>query len=164
GHRIERRARGKLRDRVGDDSLHGLAGARTANLDLAHVRDVEDACGLPDGAVLVEDPGRVLHVHCPPAKIADAGPERLMRHLAAPVERTVALLDGGATVSFVARYRKEQTGELDEVQIGRIRERAEYLRELAERKRTIVATLAEQGELTDALRKEVEAAATKQVL
>src|SRR5665213_1372185 len=64
---------------------------------------------------------------------------------------TVELLDEGATVPFIARYRKEATGNLDEVQIRAIEERLLYLRELVSRKETILASIQEQGKLTDEL-------------
>src|SRR5215471_8958803 len=57
----------------------------------------------------------------------------------AQVARTLALLDEGASVPFLARYRKEQTGSLDEVQIANIGERAAYLRELSARQKTVLA-------------------------
>ncbi len=77
------------------------------------------------------------------------------------VAAVVALLDEGATVPFIARYRKERTGGLDEVQIRAIEERRGYLRELEERRRAILASIEEQGKLTDELRRRIEAAATK---
>ncbi len=67
------------------------------------------------------------------------------------VEQTVALLKEGSTVPFIARYRKEQTGELDEVEIRTIEERFGYFSELEERKTTILATISEQGKLTPEL-------------
>ena len=67
------------------------------------------------------------------------------------VQQTVVLLREGATVPFIARYRKEQTGELDEVQIRAIEERHAYFCELEERKATIIATIDEQGKLTPEL-------------
>src|SRR5262245_45810048 len=91
----------------------------------------------------------------------------LARELGLPVAqvaRTLALLDEGATVPFLARYRKEQTGSLDEVQIASIQERAAYLRELSARRKTVLAQIAEQGKLTDELRAAIEAATSKQVL
>ncbi len=66
---------------------------------------------------------------------------------------TVQLLDEGSTVPFIARYRKEATGNLDELQIRAIEEKLHYLRELVSRKETILASIQEQGKLTDALRK-----------
>ena len=68
------------------------------------------------------------------------------------VERTLALFAGGATVPFIARYRKEATGGLDEVQIGAIQERHEYHVELEGRRATILDSIASQGKLTDELR------------
>ncbi|PTD98102.1 Tex family protein [Pseudothauera lacus] len=76
----------------------------------------------------------------------------------------VALLDEGATVPFVARYRKEATGGLDDTQLRNLEERLGYLRELEERRATVIASIDEQGKLTDALRAEVENADTKQRL
>jgi len=67
------------------------------------------------------------------------------------IGQTLALLEAGATVPFIARYRKEATGELDEVQIRPIQERRDYLRELNERRRTILQSIAEQGRLTPEL-------------
>jgi uncharacterized protein len=92
---------------------------------------------------------------------------RIARELALPEEkvtRTLALLDEGATVPFIARYRKEQTGSLDEVQITAVRDRATYLRELDSRRQTVLTEIAGQGKLTPALRAQIEAAETKQAL
>ncbi len=84
---------------------------------------------------------------------------------AAPqVAAAVALLDEGATVPFIARYRKEVTGNLDDTQLRNLEERLLYLRELEERRGVILASIEEQGKLTDELRAAVEAAATKQAL
>src|SRR5580658_3030787 len=69
---------------------------------------------------------------------------------------TIELLDEGATVPFIARYRKESTGNLDEVQIRAVEERLLYLRELVSRKETILASIQEQGKLTDDLRARIE--------
>ena len=80
------------------------------------------------------------------------------------VSAAVALLDEGATVPFIARYRKEATGNLDDTQLRNLQERLLYLRELEERRATILASVEEQGKLTDELRRTIEAAATKQVL
>jgi len=77
------------------------------------------------------------------------------------VQQTVGLLREGATVPFIARYRKELTGELDEVQIRTIEERYAYFSELEERKATILATITEQGKLTDELRVRIEATRLK---
>ncbi len=72
------------------------------------------------------------------------------------VANTVKLLEDGATVPFISRYRKEQTGSLDEVQITDIRDRLNKLEELAKRKETVLSTIEEQGKLTDELRKRIE--------
>ncbi len=72
------------------------------------------------------------------------------------VENTIKLLDDGATVPFISRYRKEATGNLDEVQIGTIAQSYEKLKEIAERKETIVSTIEEQGKMTPDLRKEID--------
>jgi uncharacterized protein len=80
---------------------------------------------------------------------------------AARVSQVIALLDADNTVPFIARYRKEATGGLDEVQIRAIEERKNYLVELEQRRGAILASIEEQGKLTDGLRKKIEAAATK---
>ena len=80
------------------------------------------------------------------------------------VGAAVALLDEGATVPFIARYRKEVTGNLDDTQLRNLEERLLYLRELEERRAVILASIEEQGKLTDQLRGAIEAAATKQAL
>ena len=72
------------------------------------------------------------------------------------VENTLKLLQGGATIPFISRYRKEATGGLDEVQIGEIQAGHEKLAELAKRKATILSTIEEQGKLTDALRTRID--------
>ena len=71
------------------------------------------------------------------------------------VENTIKLLDDGATIPFVARYRKEITGNLDEVQIGDILQKVEYLRNLEERKEEVIRLIEEQGKLTDELRNSI---------
>jgi uncharacterized protein len=77
------------------------------------------------------------------------------------VDATVALLDEGATVPFIARYRKEVTGSLDDSQLRNLEERLRYLRELEDRRATILSSIDEQGKLTDELRTSIEAADTK---
>ena len=77
------------------------------------------------------------------------------------VEATVALLDGGATVPFVARYRKEITGALDDAQLRTLEERLTYLRELEERRTAILESVREQGKLDAALEAAIMAADTK---
>ena len=73
------------------------------------------------------------------------------------VENTLSLLNGGATIPFISRYRKEATGGLDEVQIGEIKERSDKLTEIAKRKETILKTIEEQGKLSIELKKRIEA-------
>ncbi len=80
------------------------------------------------------------------------------------VQAAVDLLDGGATVPFVARYRKEATGGLDDIQLRELEYRLGYLRELHERRTAVLASIDEQGKLTDALRAAIAAAPTKQEL
>jgi uncharacterized protein len=77
------------------------------------------------------------------------------------VAAAVDLLDGGATVPFVARYRKEATGTLDDAQLRTLEERLRYVRELNERRTAILASIEEQGKLTDELRAAIEQADTK---
>ncbi|MFK7742731.1 MAG: Tex family protein, partial [Planctomycetota bacterium] len=80
------------------------------------------------------------------------------------VDKTIALIDDGATVPFIARYRKEVTGGLDDTQLRTLEERLTYLRELDDRRSTILQSITEQGKLTDTLRRAIEAAVTKQKL
>ncbi len=77
------------------------------------------------------------------------------------VRAAVELLDGGATVPFIARYRKEATEMLDDAQLRTLEERLRYLRELEERRSAVLESVAEQGKLTDELRAAIEAAETK---
>jgi uncharacterized protein len=77
------------------------------------------------------------------------------------VEAAIALLDDGATVPFISRYRKEVTGGLDDLQLRDLELRLHYLREMAERVEVIVASIAEQGKLTPALEKQIREAETK---
>lgn len=79
----------------------------------------------------------------------------------AQVAAAVALLDGGATVPFIARYRKENTGGLDDTQLRRLEERLSYLRDLNERRATIVASITAQGKMSPPLAAALEAADTK---
>ena len=83
-----------------------------------------------------------------------------LRGLVAVIE----LLDDGGTVPFIARYRKEATGNLDEVQIRSIEEKLAYFRDLADRRETILASIAEQGKLTDELKARIEATLDKSEL
>ena len=77
------------------------------------------------------------------------------------VQATIDLLDGGATVPFIARYRKEVTGGMDDSQLRKLEQRLDYLRELAARKETILKSIKEQGKLTDDLREKILAVDTK---
>jgi len=83
----------------------------------------------------------------------------LAQELAVPardLEAALALLQEGATVPFIARYRKERTGGMDEVQLRSLQERHQYLSELEERKQTILKSIAEQGKLTEDLQQQIE--------
>ncbi len=80
------------------------------------------------------------------------------------VKTAVELLDGGATVPFIARYRKEATGGLDDIQLRELEYRLGYLRELAERREAVLSSIESQGKLTSELRAAIELAATKQDL
>ncbi|TVU87641.1 Tex family protein [Vreelandella titanicae] len=80
------------------------------------------------------------------------------------VSATVELLDGGATVPFIARYRKEVTGALDDIQLRQLDERLRYLRELEERRAAVLAAIDEQGKLDGPLKASIDAAETKQRL
>ena len=98
-------------------------------------------------------------------------PESLIARLARDVvitaqqaEAAVGLLDGGATVPFIARYRKEATFGLDDIQLRFLDERLGYLRELDDRRNTVLASITEQGKLHDALALALDRATTKQEL
>ena len=79
----------------------------------------------------------------------------------AQAQAAIALLDEGATVPFIARYRKEVTGGLDDTQLRNLEARLTYLRELEERRAAVLASIEEQGKLNDELRAEIEAADSK---
>src|SRR5580698_6810095 len=95
------------------------------------------------------------------SELKPLSPELLLhiaRTIGVPMKGLVAvidLLDAGDTVPFIARYRKEATGNLDEVQIRSIEEKLLYFRQLEARKETILASIQEQGKLTDALKARV---------
>ena len=80
------------------------------------------------------------------------------------VNAAVQLLDGGATVPFIARYRKEATDGLDDIQLRELEARLGYLRELEDRREAVLKSIDEQGKLTPGLRAAIEAAPTKQEL
>ncbi|ADU99352.1 Tex family protein [Alicycliphilus denitrificans] len=97
--------------------------------------------------------------------------QQIVRQLAAEIKITetqvlaaVELLDGGATVPFIARYRKEATGGLDDVQLRELEARLSYLRELQERRVAVLKAIDEQGKLTAQLRAQIAAVPTKQEL
>ncbi len=90
--------------------------------------------------------------------------QRIAEELAvreAQVNAAIGLLDEGATVPFIARYRKEVTGELDDSQMRLLEERLHYLRELEDRRSTILASIEEQDKLTPELKKSLLEADTK---
>jgi uncharacterized protein len=92
---------------------------------------------------------------------------RVARELTLPipsVQQTLALFGEGNTLPFIARYRKEATGGLDEVQLRDVRDRSQYLMEMEERRAAILASISEQGKLDDALAAAIRAADTKQAL
>ena len=97
--------------------------------------------------------------------------QKILRQIAAElrvqetqVRAAVELLDGGASVPFIARYRKEATGGLDDIHLRELEARLSYLRELEERREAVLNSIAEQGKLTPELRGAIEAAPTKQEL
>jgi uncharacterized protein len=92
---------------------------------------------------------------------------RISQELSATVQQVVtavALLDEGATVPFISRYRKEATGGLDDTQLRNLQERLIYLRELEDRRTAILTSIEEQGKLTSTLRTSIDQADTKQRL
>jgi len=93
----------------------------------------------------------VLHVHVVAAELNVSTKQ---------VQATIELLDEGATVPFISRYRKEITGSMDEVQITAIRDRFEQLRELDKRRESILKSIQEQGKLTEELENKIKTAGT----
>ena len=94
-------------------------------------------------------------------------PSRVARELELPknhVAAALTLFGEGATLPFIARYRKERTGGLDEVQLREIQDRADYLEKLEGRRATILATIRDQGKLTDELARRIRKAETQQEL
>src|SRR5688500_15435165 len=97
--------------------------------------------------------------------------QKILRQIAAEikvgehqVKAAVDLLDGGATVPFIARYRKEATDGLDDIQLRELEARLSYLRELEDRRAAVLKSIEEQGKLTPELRAAIDAAPTKQEL
>jgi len=82
----------------------------------------------------------------------------------AQINAAIKLLDDGATVPFIARYRREATGGLDDTQLRQLAERLQYLRELEDRKAVVLKSIEEQGKLSDDLRAQIEAADNKTAL
>ena len=76
------------------------------------------------------------------------------------VENTIRLMDGGATIPFISRYRKEMTGSLDEVQLMHIKEEYDRLKELDARKEAVIKSIEEQEKMTPELRQKIDAAIT----
>ena len=108
----------------------------------------------------------MTETHLSPPRLIDLAP-RVAKDLGLPaagVRGALELFQDGATLPFIARYRKEATGGLDEVQLGALRDRGAYLVELEERRLTILESLAESGVLTPQLDRAVRGAATKQDL
>ncbi|TAG72201.1 MAG: RNA-binding transcriptional accessory protein, partial [Burkholderiales bacterium] len=90
---------------------------------------------------------------------------RLAREVAISTQQATAaveLLDGGATVPFIARYRKEATNGLDDIQLRLLDERLTYLRELDERRDAVIASIKEQNKFSDELAVALDRATTKQ--
>ncbi|CAN1517230.1 Tex Transcriptional accessory protein [Burkholderiaceae bacterium] len=105
------------------------------------------------------------------AKIELENMQKIMAQLAAEIKirpeqvrAAVELLDGGATVPFIARYRKEVTGGMDDIQLRELEARLSYLRELTDRRAAVIKSIQEQGKLTPELLAALEAAPTKQEL
>lgn len=72
------------------------------------------------------------------------------------VKNTVELLEGGATIPFIARYRKEATGSMDEVVVGAVKDMYERLKTIVQRKETVIATIEEQGKMTPELKRRID--------
>ena len=114
---------------------------------------------------------RPAALHEPSLPTAEQTAEAIAKTIAAElgvepwqVRAAIGLLDGGATVPFIARYRKEATGTLDDAQLRALEERLRYLRELEDRRRAILTAVAEQGALTEDLQAALLAASTKSEL
>ena len=87
--------------------------------------------------------------------------KQLAKELNRPLGKVTAavdLLDGGNTIPFIARYRKEVTGEMDEVVLRQLFDRLQYLRNLEQRKEDVIKNIAEQGKLTDELEQKIRQA------
>ena len=133
------------------------------------VWDNSDPCGQAAKTRMLE--ALALHKRCNCQFLPNfiSNMQEIIRRIAAEinarpnqVEAAVKLLDGGATVPFVARYRKEATGGLDDIQMRDLEHRLGYLRELNERRETVLKSIREQGKLTPELQAAIELANTKQ--
>ena len=113
-------------------------------------RDEDESADLL--GVLQREPQRAASAHGPSDEH-----RAVRRRLERALRFAVELLDGGNTVPFIARYRKEVTGALDEVQVASVSDQLEKLNELAKRKETILKTIEEQGKLTSELKTRIEA-------
>src|SRR6185312_2902057 len=122
-------------------------------------RPNRDACpGLAQPAIVRWHNAVVTQM---PTEAARSVDQRIAGELGVAVRQVnaaVGLLDGGATVPFIARYRKEATGALDDAQLRTLEERLRYLRELDERRAAILIQIATQGKLTDELEAQIRAA------
>ena len=130
-----------------------------------------DAAGAVRRTAPVDAAGASARTAPSPVIDAAVAERRVRRQLAAElqvgadqVDAAVDLMDGGATVPFISRYRKEATRGLDDTQLRTLEERLAYLRELEARRAAVLASIAEQGKLTDALAAAIDAAPTKQEL
>ncbi len=119
----------------------------------------KQTCALPENTMVAElDQNESLDTSSIPRLAAELSiaPRQILS--------VAKLLLDGSTIPFIARYRKEVTGNLDEVQIGKIQERLQYYRDLEDRRTTILASIGEQGKLTDALKARILACNTKNTL
>ena len=149
------------------------SGARPASAAAASaVGAASVACPLGSaGSLTADDLADVLATRCadPAAEDIAAMNRRIVSALAAElgqpvarVEAVISLIDEGATIPFIARYRKEATGGMDDVALRTLDDRLSYLRNLEQRKNDVIAVIDTQGKLTDELRSSIEEAPTLQ--
>src|SRR5690625_4541813 len=122
----------------------------TQDANLTSGKTADATATLPDDAPAAQRITRLL------AKELNIRPQQ--------VDATIGLLDAGATVPFIARYRKEITGGLDDTVLRQLEQRLIYVRELEERRQTILESISAQGKLTDQLASQINQAETKQRL
>jgi protein Tex len=127
----------------------------------AHVNPVRGRPGLPQSLAVPTTRMDSMPTDAQLARQIAATIAAEIKAQPAQVQAAVELLDGGATVPFIARYRKEATGGLDDTQLRNLELRLAYLRELEDRRAAILASIAEQGKLSDELRGEIIAADSK---